>query len=158
MAGTRNKADIVVVQVEEMDKTLTKTVPDPEKTYCKEVQVGKAVELECYICQKLFPKHVEVKGHIRKVHYKKEADETQRKKKNRPTFPKRMRKVRKGRDLKMRKVVSELSPVWKMSRILEFFWEHIICEHNQFKFYVPVNVVIRKLVGGIEKTQALVGF
>ena len=115
MAGTRNKADIVVVQVEEMDKTLTKTVPDPEKTYCKEVQVGKAVELECYICQKLFPKHVEVKGHIRKVHYKKEADETQRKKKNRPTFPKRMRKVRKGRDLKMRKVVSELSPVWNMS-------------------------------------------
>jgi len=67
-AGTRIEADIVVVQVEEMDKTLTKTVPDPEKTNCKEVQVGKAVEFECYICQKLFPKYVEVKGHIRKVH------------------------------------------------------------------------------------------
>ena len=68
MAGTRFEADIVVVQVEEMDKTLTKTVPDPEKTKCKVVQVGKAVEFECYICQKLFPKYVEVKGHIRKVH------------------------------------------------------------------------------------------
>ena len=33
-------------------------------------------------------------------------------KKIRPTSPKRMRKVRNGRDLKVRKVVSELSPVW----------------------------------------------
>ena len=70
MAGTRNEADIVVVQVEETDKTLTKTVPDPEKTHCKEVQVGKAVKLECYICQKISPKNVEAKGHIQKVHYK----------------------------------------------------------------------------------------
>ena len=67
-AGTKIEADILVVQVEEMDETLTKTVPDPEKTNCKEVQVGKAVEFECYICQKLFPKYVEVKRHIRKVH------------------------------------------------------------------------------------------
>ena len=67
-AGTRIEADIVVVQVEEMDKTLTKTVPDQEKTNGKEVQVGEAVKFECYICQKLFPEYVEVKGHIRKVH------------------------------------------------------------------------------------------
>ena len=40
MAGTR----IEVVQVEEMDETLTKTVHDPEKTNWKEVQVGKAVD------------------------------------------------------------------------------------------------------------------
>ena len=33
------------------------------------------------------------------------------------------------------------------------FWEHIICKHNKFKFYIPVNVVIRELVGGIEKTH-----
>ena len=84
MAGTR----IEVVQVEEMDETLTKTVPDREKTNCKEVQVGKAVEFECYICQKLFPKYVEVKGHIRKMHQKKEADEKQRKKKNASNFSK----------------------------------------------------------------------
>ena len=53
-------------------------------------------------------------------------------KKMRPTSPKRMRKVRKGRDLKMGKVVLELSPVWKMSRIRELFQEHIICKHNKF--------------------------
>ena len=87
-AGTKIEADILVVQVEEMDETLTKTVPDPEKTNCKEVQVGKAVEFECYICQKLFSKYVEVKGHIRKMHQKKEADETQRKKKNTSNFSK----------------------------------------------------------------------
>ena len=45
-----------------------------------------------------------------------------------------MRKVRKGRDLKMRKVVSELSPVWKMSRIWKLFREHMIRKHNKFKF------------------------
>ena len=87
-AGTKIEADILVVQVEEMDETLTKIVPDPEKTNCKEVQVGKAVEFECYIWQKLFSKYVEVKGHIQKMHQKKEADETQRKKKNASNFSK----------------------------------------------------------------------
>ena len=34
-AGTSIEDDIVVVQVEEMDKTLTKTVPDTETTNYK---------------------------------------------------------------------------------------------------------------------------
>ena len=45
---------------------------------------------------------------------------------------------------------SDLSPVWKTSRIWELFWEHMICKHSNFEFYIPVNVVIRELVGGIE--------
>ena len=47
----------------------------------------------------------------------------------------------------------ELSPVWKISRIRELFREHMICKHNKLEFYIPVNVVIRELVGGIEKTH-----
>ena len=46
----------------------------------------------------------------------------------------------------------EMSPVWKTSRIRELFREHMICKHNKFEFYIPVNVLIRELVGGIAKT------
>ena len=94
-----------------------------------------------------------LKATFEKCIRKKKQMKRRERKKMRPTSPKRMRKVRKGRDLKMRKVVSELSPVWKMSRIWELFWEHIICKHNKFKFYISVNVVIRELVGGIGKTH-----
>ena len=50
-----------------------------------------------------------------------------------------------------RQGVPEVSPVWKTSRIRELFWEHMICKHNKFEFYISVNVVIPELVGGIEK-------
>ena len=45
----------------------------------------------------------------------------------------------------------ELSPVWKTSRIRELFREHMICKHKKFEFYIPVNVVIRELVGALKK-------
>ena len=48
---------------------------------------------------------------------------------------------------------AELSPVWKTSQIWELFREHMICMHKKFEFYIPVNVVIRELVGSIEKTH-----
>ena len=94
-----------------------------------------------------------LKATFEKCIRKKKRMKSRERKKIHPTSQKRMRKVRNGRDLKMRKVVSELSPVWKMSRIWELFREHIICKHNKFKFYIPVNVVIRELVGGIGKTH-----
>ena len=39
MSGTRIETNIDVVMLEEMDITLTKTVPDPEKASYKEVLV-----------------------------------------------------------------------------------------------------------------------
>ena len=50
---------------------------------------------------------------------------------------------------------SELSPVWKASQIRELFREHMICKHYKFKFYIPVNVVMWALAGGIEKLELL---
>ena len=50
-----------------------------------------------------------------------------------------------------RQGVPEVSPVWKTSRIRELFWEHMICKHNKFEFYISVNVVIWELVEGIKK-------
>ena len=36
---------------------------------------------------------------------------------------------------------TELSPVWKTSRIREIFWERMIGKHEKFEIYIPVNVV-----------------
>ena len=41
--------------------------------------------------------------------------------------------------------------MWKTSRIRELFREHMICKHKKFEFYIPVNVVIRELVGALKK-------
>ena len=79
MSGTRIETNIDVVMLEEMDITLTKTVPDPEKTSDKEVLVCKAVKFKCYICKKFFSSILGVRGHIGKVHGKKDADEMQKK-------------------------------------------------------------------------------
>ena len=54
------EADIEGMIVEEIDTTLTKTVPDPEKRNYKEVLVGEAVKFKFYICTKRFQKIVGV--------------------------------------------------------------------------------------------------
>ena len=92
-----------------------------------------------------------LKATFEKCIRKKKQMKRRERKKMRPTSPKRMRKVRKGRDLKMRKVVSELSPVWKMSRILELFREHIIRKHNKFKFISLWMLWFGSWLGALEK-------
>ena len=86
MAATHVEAEVEVVQVEHMDIVNTNTVLDPEKANYKEIKIGEAVKFECYICHKRFPKVVGVKGHIRKVHEKKEASEIPKKRKNAADF------------------------------------------------------------------------
>ena len=86
MAVTHVEAEVEVMQVEQMEVDKTNPVPEAEKPSYKEIKVGEAVKFECNFCQKQFPKIVGVKGHIRKVHEKKEASEPQKKRKNASDF------------------------------------------------------------------------